>query len=90
MKSNVSSKGQGKVEVKESRCKQALFDVCDPLLPVRGHALLELAKLISCNDKEAQRHRNQILRIFQVSSKFQRNDVIGILCTLILFREADL
>lgn len=78
MKSNISSKSQGKVELKESRCKQALFDVCDPLLPVRGHALLELAKLISCNDKEAQRHRNQILRIFQVSSQFHRNDSIGI------------
>ena len=68
VQSNISSKSQGKVELKESRCKQALFDVCDPLLPVRGHALLELAKLISGNDKEAQRHRNQILRIFQVSS----------------------
>ncbi|GFG37493.1 hypothetical protein Cfor_00861, partial [Coptotermes formosanus] len=69
--SNISSKSQGKVELKESRCKQALFDVCDPLLPVRGHALLELAKLISGNDKEAQRHRNQILRIFQENLKHE-------------------
>jgi hypothetical protein len=69
MKSNISGKSQGKAESKkESRCKQALFDVCDPLLPVRGHALIELAKLFSSSDKEAQRHRNQILRIFQVSN----------------------
>jgi hypothetical protein len=74
MKSDISSKSLGKVELKESRCKQALFDVCDPLLPVRGHALLELARLISGNDKEAQRHRNQILRIFQVSD-------YAVLCT---------
>lgn len=69
MKTNISGKSQGKVDSKkESRCKQALFDVCDPLLPVKGHALIELAKLISSSDKEAQRHRNQILRIFQVSN----------------------
>jgi hypothetical protein len=69
MKTNTSGKSQGKVDSKkESRCKQALFDVCDPLLPVRGHALIELAKLISSCDTEAQRHRNQILRIFQVGN----------------------
>ncbi|PNF27086.1 hypothetical protein B7P43_G08525 [Cryptotermes secundus] len=72
MKSNACSKGPVKVESKrESRCKQALFDVCDPLLPVRGHALIELAKLISSSDKEAQRHRNQILRIFQENLKHE-------------------
>ncbi|KAJ9579464.1 hypothetical protein L9F63_024427, partial [Diploptera punctata] len=57
----VYGRNQAKSDTKkESRCKQALFDVCDPLLPVRGHALIELAKLISNSDKEAQRHRNQI------------------------------
>lgn len=69
IRTSIPGKSKGKVDLKkESRCKQALFDVCDPLLPVRGHALIELAKLISSNDKEAQRHRNQILRIFQVSN----------------------
>ena len=87
VKGNVSGKNQPKSDTKkESRCKQALFDVCDPLLPVRGHALLELAKLISSCDKEAQRHRNQILRIFQVNTPYNSIFHIPTCLNLILYK----
>nr|CAD7427174.1 unnamed protein product [Timema monikensis] len=50
---------------KLSRCEQALFDACANELPVRGHALIEFGKLIKEGDKEAQRHKNHIIRVFQ-------------------------
>lgn len=48
--------------------EEALQEACDPLLPVRGHALMQLAKLLATGDKKATTKKDQILCIFQVSS----------------------
>ncbi|XP_075212217.1 transport and golgi organization 6 isoform X3 [Lycorma delicatula] len=53
----------------KSRCELALNEACDPLLPVRGHAMLELAKLITSGDPEAKAKKDVILCIFQENLK---------------------
>ncbi|XP_063239912.1 transport and Golgi organization protein 6 homolog [Bacillus rossius redtenbacheri] len=50
---------------KQSRYEQALFEVCDPLLPVRGHALQELIKLVKEGDIEALCNKKHIVSILQ-------------------------
>ncbi|XP_067007240.2 transport and Golgi organization protein 6 homolog [Anabrus simplex] len=45
--------------------KQAVLDVCDPLVPVHGHGLVELARLIMSGDEEAKANKNLIFKIFQ-------------------------
>ncbi|XP_054282724.1 transport and Golgi organization protein 6 homolog [Macrosteles quadrilineatus] len=45
--------------------REALRDSCDPLLPVRGHALIQLGKLLASGDKLAKVKKDQILCIFQ-------------------------
>ncbi|GJQ84697.1 hypothetical protein Trydic_g12716 [Trypoxylus dichotomus] len=62
-------------KVKNSRNKQksefekALDDVCDPLLPVRGHGLMTLTKLIEDKNPEAFERKNYILNILQQNLK---------------------
>lgn len=44
---------------------QALEDLCDPLLPIRGHALLILSKLIENSDPEACSQKQYLLSVAQ-------------------------
>lgn len=55
---------------KTSSASKSLFDkamdnLCDPLLPVRGHALLELTKLIESKNTEAMEKSNICLICFR-------------------------
>ncbi|KAG8271599.1 Transport and Golgi organization protein 6, variant 2 [Homalodisca vitripennis] len=54
---------------KTSTCDEALRDACDPLLPVRGHAILQLGKLLASGDRWAKAKKDQILCIFQENLK---------------------
>jgi hypothetical protein len=45
---------------------KALEDVYDPLLPVRGHGLLVLSKLVEKKDKQAVERKQYLLNLFQV------------------------
>ena len=47
-----------------SKVEAALKDVGDPLVPVRGHALLVLSKLVADKDAEATSRREELLEIF--------------------------
>ncbi|EFA04066.1 transport and Golgi organization protein 6 [Tribolium castaneum] len=49
--------------------EKALEDVCDPLLPVRGHGLLTLSKLIEKKDKQAVQRKQYLLNLFQLHLK---------------------
>ncbi|KAF5293118.1 hypothetical protein FQA39_LY13728 [Lamprigera yunnana] len=62
---NITIEDQDKVDVAESKVDQALRDICDPLLAVRGHGLLTLSKLIKEKDKDALQRKMYILNIFQ-------------------------
>lgn len=57
--------------VNQSECDKALNEACDPLLPVRGHAMRQLARLISAGDKEAKTKKEVILCIFQENLKHE-------------------
>lgn len=52
--------------INQSECEKALNEACDALLPVRGHAMRQLARLISIGDREAKAKKEVILCIFQV------------------------
>ncbi|KAG7173508.1 Transport and Golgi organization 6-like [Homarus americanus] len=49
--------------------KQAMEDLFSPLLPIRGHALLDLGKLIGKRDEETMTHKEHLLSIFQHNLK---------------------
>ena len=51
-------------EVKEL-FQQALSDLADPLIPVQGHGLICLTRLIEARDAEALSNVHQVLTIFQ-------------------------
>ncbi|XP_026465372.1 transport and Golgi organization protein 6 homolog isoform X1 [Ctenocephalides felis] len=53
----------------DSRYHKAINDVCDALLPVRAHGILELGKLIHENDNEAIAKKHAILCILQENLK---------------------
>lgn len=55
-------------EVK-STYKEAMDDLFSPLLPVRGHSLLALGKLIEQRDPETLLHKDHLLTIFQHNLK---------------------
>ncbi|XP_048590647.1 transport and Golgi organization protein 6 homolog [Nematostella vectensis] len=44
---------------------EALSQLCDPLLPVRGHAMLSLASLINHRDPKAMSKVDTLLKIFE-------------------------
>ncbi|EDO42830.1 predicted protein, partial [Nematostella vectensis] len=44
---------------------EALTQLCDPLLPVRGHAMLSLASLINHRDPKAMSKVDTLLKIFE-------------------------
>lgn len=56
--------------VEITKVDKALEDVCDPLLPVRGHGLMTLTKLINSKDEEAMNRKQYILNIFQVRNVY--------------------
>lgn len=49
-----------------SEFEKAWHDLSDPLLPVRGHAILALSKLILARDPETIANKHKLLAIFQV------------------------
>lgn len=49
-----------------SELDKAIEDVCDPLLPVRGHGLMTLTRLVEKRDSHAMDRKQYILNIFQV------------------------
>lgn len=56
-----------RVSKEVSTFDESLREACDALLPVRGHAMIQLGKLLAARDKEAKAKKEQILCIFQVS-----------------------
>ncbi|KAK4880413.1 hypothetical protein RN001_008559 [Aquatica leii] len=56
-------------KVNKTEVDKALDDICDPLLPVRGHGLMQLAKLIERKDENALERKQYILNIFQQNLK---------------------
>ncbi|KAL3860129.1 hypothetical protein ACJMK2_010294 [Sinanodonta woodiana] len=54
---DVSSKNKSKLQ-------KAFEELCDPLLPVRGHGLITLTKLLNARDPEALEKTEVILKIF--------------------------
>lgn len=58
--------GQRVKSTETSSCDEALNDACDALIPVRGHAMIQLGKLLAAGDKQARAKKEQILCIFQV------------------------
>ncbi|KAJ8921058.1 hypothetical protein NQ315_015854 [Exocentrus adspersus] len=63
--------GKAKVVVAEvkSELDKAIEDVCDPMLPVRGHGLMTLMKLVEKKDKNVMERKQYVLNIFQQSLK---------------------
>lgn len=59
-----------KVEDQKTELDKAIDDVCDPLLPVRGHGLMTLAKLVEKKDKSTLERKQYVLNIFQVNFLF--------------------
>lgn len=55
--------GQRKPE--KTKCEEALHDACDPLLPVRGHALVQLTKLLQNRDSETLVKKEAVLCLFK-------------------------
>lgn len=60
-----------KVETSWNRStyEEAMEDLFSPLLPIRGHALLTLGKLIEKRDEETMSHKEHLLLIFQHNLK---------------------
>lgn len=53
----------------KTKCEMALEDACDPLLPVRGHALVQLASLIQRRDPETLAKKDAVLCLFKENLK---------------------
>ena len=57
---------QEKQEQSERSSLQTVFEeLCDPLLPVRGHALITLAKLVQEKDTEALSKKEVVQKVFE-------------------------
>lgn len=50
---------------KHSKLQDALKETYDPLIPVQGHGLITLTKLIQNNDKETVKKQDLILHVFE-------------------------
>ena len=50
-----------------TRYEEALYCLTDPLLPVRGHGLIELTRLIKEKDAQTVKHVARVLDIFRVN-----------------------
>ena len=62
-KEDTESSG-AETEVKDS-FHQALIDVADPLVPVSGHGLISLTRLIESKDKETLSNLKQVFHLFK-------------------------
>ncbi|CAH0557752.1 unnamed protein product [Brassicogethes aeneus] len=58
-----------KIDETPSELDKAIEDVCDPLIPVRGHGLMALTKLIENKDKGVLEKKQYVLNIFQQNLK---------------------
>ena len=56
---------QNKVRTEVSVFKAAMDDLMSPMVPVRGHGILALARLVEERDEEALEHGTQLLALFQ-------------------------
>ncbi|KFM81853.1 Transmembrane and coiled-coil domain-containing protein 7, partial [Stegodyphus mimosarum] len=64
--SDVSNMDLGSsVNKKDSTFQAAMHDLKDSLVPVRGHGLISLGKLLQQRDAEAVHNKEQLLKIFQ-------------------------
>ena len=61
LKEKISSSAQGKAS---STFDEAFSQLCDPLLPVRGHAMIQLAMLLRQRDPKAVQATDTLLKIF--------------------------
>ena len=61
LKEKLSSSTQGKAS---STFDEAFSQLCDPLLPVRGHAMIQLAMLLCQRDPKAVQATDTLLKIF--------------------------
>jgi len=58
-------KRKNKAKETKSKYEEALYDISDPLLPVQGHGLIELTKLIDEKDSETIENIDKARLIFQ-------------------------
>ena len=56
---------QGREHKQQTELEQAMEEICDPLIPVRGHALITMCRLIKQRDPEAMSKQTTLLKIFQ-------------------------
>jgi len=56
---------RNKVREPKSKYEEALYNISDPLLPVQGHGLIQLGKLVDQKDAEAVENIDKIRLIFQ-------------------------
>ena len=54
--------------------QSAMYELVDPLLPVRAHALMSLSRLLERRDPETCRHREKLLTVFLVRNCSARSD----------------
>ncbi|KAF7262784.1 hypothetical protein GWI33_004125 [Rhynchophorus ferrugineus] len=68
---NISESKVSNVSIEETKSKfdLALEDICDPLLPVRGHGLMALKKLVEIKDESVMHRKQYVLTIFQQNIK---------------------
>ncbi|XP_063440980.1 transport and Golgi organization protein 6 homolog [Mytilus trossulus] len=52
-------------ETHYSSFKEALKELCDPLIPIRGHGLISLCKLVENKDNETKEKQEVVLKIFE-------------------------
>ncbi|CAH1133700.1 unnamed protein product [Ceutorhynchus assimilis] len=64
-------KASTKINIEETKSELdvILEDICDPLLPVRGHGLMALKKLVERRDVSIMEKKQYILTIFQQNLK---------------------
>ena len=60
-------KHKGKESVKQSPYQQALMEAQDPEIPVRGHGLASLARMVEARDKETATESASLLELFRVN-----------------------
>jgi len=58
-------KRKNKAKETKSKYEEALYDISDPLLPVQGHGLIELSKLVDEKDSETLENIDKVRLIFQ-------------------------
>lgn len=46
-----------------SKLEKVLEDLCDPLLPVKGHGLISLARMVEDRDQEVKDKQEMLLKV---------------------------